>query len=89
MSTITAPPLASSSWPRLRAPKSKATVRMLASHTSGLAYWFCNPDIVRWEEATGTPVVVDWLTSCPPVVVPVTVTGTLGSRVSQSLNVPL
>jgi CubicO group peptidase (beta-lactamase class C family) len=41
--------------PRLRAPKSKATVRQLASHTSGLAYWFWNRDIVRWEEATGTP----------------------------------
>jgi methyl acetate hydrolase len=41
--------------PRLRAPKSKATVRQLASHTSGLAYWFWNADIVRWEELTGTP----------------------------------
>ena len=41
--------------PRLRAPKSKATVRQLASHTSGLSYWFWNQDIVRWEEATGTP----------------------------------
>jgi methyl acetate hydrolase len=41
--------------PRLRAPKSKATVRQLANHTSGLAYWFWNADIVRWEAATGTP----------------------------------
>jgi len=41
--------------PRLRAPKSKATVRQLATHTSGLAYWFWNADIVRWERATGTP----------------------------------
>src|SRR4051794_516888 len=41
--------------PKLRAPKTKATVRMLASHTSGLAYWFWNQDIVRWEEVTGTP----------------------------------
>jgi methyl acetate hydrolase len=41
--------------PRVRAPRSKATVRQLASHTSGLAYWFWNQDIVRWEEATGTP----------------------------------
>jgi methyl acetate hydrolase len=41
--------------PKLRAPKTKATVRMLASHTSGLSYWFWNQDIVRWEEATGTP----------------------------------
>ena len=41
--------------PKLRAPKTKATVRKLATHTSGLAYWFWNRDIVRWEEATGTP----------------------------------
>jgi methyl acetate hydrolase len=41
--------------PRLRAPKTKATVRQLASHTSGLSYWFWNQDILRWEKATGTP----------------------------------
>jgi methyl acetate hydrolase len=41
--------------PRLRAPRTKATVRHLASHTSGVAYWFWNQDIVRWEELTGTP----------------------------------
>ncbi|WP_028063481.1 serine hydrolase domain-containing protein [Solirubrobacter soli] len=41
--------------PRLREPRTKATVRHLASHTSGVSYWFWNADIVRWEEATGTP----------------------------------
>jgi methyl acetate hydrolase len=41
--------------PRLRPPASKATVRQLITHTSGLAYWFFNEDIVRWEAATGTP----------------------------------
>ena len=41
--------------PRLRAPTTRATVRHLITHTSGLAYWFWNADIVRWEEATGTP----------------------------------
>jgi len=41
--------------PRLRPPASKATVRHLVTHTSGLAYWFWNADIVRWEELTGTP----------------------------------
>src|SRR4051794_28503169 len=40
--------------PRLRDPKSQATVRQLASHTSGLSYWFWNADIVRWEALTGT-----------------------------------
>ena len=39
--------------PRLRPPAAKATVRQLASHTSGLSYWFWNADIVRWEEVTG------------------------------------
>ena len=41
--------------PRLRPPATRATVRHLMTHTSGLAYWFFNADIVRWEEATGTP----------------------------------
>lgn len=41
--------------PRLRKPATKATVRQLATHTSGLSYWFWNNDIVRWEAATNTP----------------------------------
>jgi methyl acetate hydrolase len=41
--------------PRLRPPASKATVRQLLTHTTGLAYWFWNADITRWEAATGTP----------------------------------
>ena len=41
--------------PRLRAPASKATVRHLMSHTSGLAYWFWNKDIDRYEQITGVP----------------------------------
>jgi methyl acetate hydrolase len=40
--------------PRLRPPATRATVHHLVTHTSGLAYWFFNADIVRWEEATGT-----------------------------------
>jgi CubicO group peptidase (beta-lactamase class C family) len=30
--------------PRLRAPAERATIRQLLTHTSGLAYWFGNPD---------------------------------------------
>lgn len=41
--------------PRLRAPKTQATVRQLLTHTSGLSYWFWSPDILRWEQVTGTP----------------------------------
>ena len=41
--------------PRMRPPATKATVRQLVTHTTGLSYWFWNADIVRWEEASGTP----------------------------------
>ena len=41
--------------PRLRAPKSQATVKQLITHTSGVGYWFWNADLVRWEASTGTP----------------------------------
>lgn len=41
--------------PRLRAPRTQATVRHLATHTSGLVYEFWNPDIPRYLEATGAP----------------------------------
>jgi methyl acetate hydrolase len=41
--------------PVLRPPRSRATVRQLATHTAGLSYWFWNAEIVRWEQLTGTP----------------------------------
>jgi methyl acetate hydrolase len=41
--------------PRLRPPARKATVRQLASHTSGLSYWIWNADIERYEQVTGIP----------------------------------
>jgi methyl acetate hydrolase len=44
--------------PRLRAPRSRATVRHLLTHTSGLSYWFWNADIVKYEQVTGVPNVV-------------------------------
>ena len=39
--------------PKLRAPRMKATIRHLATHTSGLVYEFWNPDVPRYMEATG------------------------------------
>jgi len=39
--------------PKLRAPRNKATVRHLATHTSGLVYEFWNTDMPRYMEATG------------------------------------
>jgi methyl acetate hydrolase len=41
--------------PVLRSPRTKATVKQLITHTSGLGYWFWNADLLRWETATGTP----------------------------------
>jgi methyl acetate hydrolase len=41
--------------PRLRAPRTRATVRHLATHTSGLGYWFWSEDIDRYEQITGVP----------------------------------
>lgn len=41
--------------PRLRAPASRATVKQLITHTSGLGYWFWSEDLVKWEAATSTP----------------------------------
>ncbi len=47
--------------PKLRAPASKATVKQLVTHTTGLGYWFWNADVARWESVTGTPNVVSGL----------------------------
>jgi methyl acetate hydrolase len=44
--------------PRLRAPKTRATVRNLITHTSGLGYWFWNADLLKYEQVTGLPNVV-------------------------------
>lgn len=41
--------------PRLRPPRSQATVRQLITHTSGLSYWIWNADTTRYEELTGQP----------------------------------
>ncbi|WP_439575199.1 serine hydrolase domain-containing protein [Phreatobacter sp.] len=41
--------------PVMRAPKRKATIRHLATHTSGLEYEFWNPTVGRYLAATGRP----------------------------------
>jgi methyl acetate hydrolase len=41
--------------PRLREPASRATVKNLMTHTSGLGYWIWSGDIDRYEQLTGTP----------------------------------
>ncbi|MFO6464528.1 serine hydrolase domain-containing protein [Jannaschia sp. KMU-145] len=59
--------------PRLRAPKTAATVRHLATHRSGLEYEFWNADMARYLEATGhpsilagTPASMDYLLTFDP-----------------------
>jgi CubicO group peptidase (beta-lactamase class C family) len=47
--------------PRLRAPKAKATVRHLATHTSGFVYEFWNGDIAKYLETTGNPGILSGL----------------------------
>jgi CubicO group peptidase (beta-lactamase class C family) len=44
--------------PRLRPPASRATVKHLMTHTSGLAYWFWDADLMHYEQVTGVPNVV-------------------------------
>jgi CubicO group peptidase (beta-lactamase class C family) len=47
--------------PRLRTPKVKATVRHLATHTSGFVYEFWNAEMAKYLEATGHPTIVSGL----------------------------
>ncbi len=41
--------------PLLRQPATRATVKNLVTHTTGLGYWIWNGDIDRYEQVTGTP----------------------------------
>jgi methyl acetate hydrolase len=41
--------------PRLRAPRTQATIRHLLTHTSGLGYWFSNADLLHYHQVTGIP----------------------------------
>ena len=49
--------------PRLSAPRTKATVRHLATHTSGLVYEFWNADMPRCMEASKSPTILSGLAS--------------------------
>jgi CubicO group peptidase (beta-lactamase class C family) len=41
--------------PRLRAPKTQATIRQLMCHAAGLGYRFLNADLLRYQEIAGIP----------------------------------
>jgi methyl acetate hydrolase len=47
--------------PIMRAPKSVATIRHLATHTSGLEYEFWNADVPKYMELTGHPSILSGL----------------------------
>ena len=47
--------------PILRAPKTVATARHLATHTSGLEYEFWNQDVAKFMELTGHPTILSGL----------------------------
>ena len=47
--------------PILRAPKTTATVRHLATHTSGMEYEFWNADVPKFMEMTGHPTILSGL----------------------------
>lgn len=47
--------------PILRAPKTQATIRQLATHTSGLEYEFWNEKIAKYLQLTGHPTVLSGL----------------------------
>jgi len=47
--------------PVLRTPKNKATVRHLATHTSGLVYEFWNDTVAKYLEATQSPPILSGL----------------------------
>ena len=47
--------------PLLRAPNTNATVRQLATHTSGCGYFFTNEQLLRYAELTGLPSVISGL----------------------------
>ena len=47
--------------PILRAPKTKATVRNLATHTSGLEYEFWNSDVAKYLAVTSRPAILSGL----------------------------
>ena len=44
--------------PILRAPRTAATVRHLATHTSGVEYEFWNADVARYLQVTGNPTIL-------------------------------
>jgi CubicO group peptidase (beta-lactamase class C family) len=47
--------------PRLREPRTQATIRHLFTHTAGHGYFIFNPELARYHEVVGTPNVLSGL----------------------------
>lgn len=47
--------------PRLREPRTQATIRQLLTHTAGHGYWFCSADLLKYHDVTGIPIVLTGL----------------------------
>ncbi len=50
--------------PRLREPARQAKIRNLFNHTAGHGYGFCNADLLRYHEVTGSPDPFSGLRAC-------------------------
>jgi methyl acetate hydrolase len=50
--------------PRLRKLSREPTIQHLLTHTSGLSYWFSDPDLNRWHEVTGAPTPLSGVRKC-------------------------
>ena len=50
--------------PRLREPTRQAKIRNLLNHTAGHGYGFCNADLLRYHEVTGSPDPFSGLRAC-------------------------
>ena len=50
--------------PKLRAPRAAITLRHLLTHTSGFVYDIWNKSMVQYQEATGTPGIIECRNAC-------------------------
>lgn len=69
--------------PKLRAPAQSVTLRHLLTHTAGFSYEIWNDDIVKYQEATGTPGII----SCEDAALTTPLTFDPGERWDYGINI--
>jgi CubicO group peptidase (beta-lactamase class C family) len=69
--------------PKLRAAKRLITLRHLMTHTAGFAYDIWNPDLIRYEEKTGTPGII----SCQNAALTTPLTFDPGDKWDYGINI--